>query len=243
MVELASPLISANLQFIARLLCRSRDTPSGQSSCSWPSSDWRSWSVCSGEKLGPCAEVRRLRRETGQLTIDDPKNIYAISVGDPQLLPNAWKWRVHLPENHTYYVHVSVGKVPANGYPKPIEIGSGSSQQIKSDECILQMAANKDVDGACWLSQKFQQLGKDGTIVHQTGERVPLSQKNNWLVERGGSTSGGVLSSSAQEFPPDKPVELLRIRAGASAPKYPPSKDSPVDERSDGMLIWIDEQP
>src|SRR5262249_4060614 len=97
-------------------------------------------------EIGPLrAEVRRLRMETGQLTVDDPRKIYAISVNSPPAAPNAWKWRFYLPPGRQYWLHTIVGLVSDKGYDN--DNGFKSSTVLDCGEHVLEIAVAKNDDG------------------------------------------------------------------------------------------------
>src|SRR5687767_8697943 len=68
-------------------------------------------------EVGPLrVEVRRLRDETGVLSVDDPTKIHAIQVQTENDL--TWKWRVWIPENRIYVLRSVGGGVPTVGLPR-----------------------------------------------------------------------------------------------------------------------------
>src|SRR4051794_22073185 len=55
-------------------------------------------------------EVRKLRNETGVLTIDDPTKVYVIAIDVDE--PNTWRWRMFIPKGHKYSWNIAAEKIP-----------------------------------------------------------------------------------------------------------------------------------
>jgi hypothetical protein len=201
-------------------------------------------------EIGPLrAEVRQLRAETGQLTVDDPTKIYATAVNSPPRVGNSWKWRFYLPPGHQYCLHTLTGVVGAKGFDN--DNGSLSSTMMESGEYVYEIAAGKDSDGTWVLHETSQRVNPQGELQQRSGGTSSIGSHTAWLDARGGTSYNGVNKQMSKAFDPDKSVELLRLRAGTFTPTYPGTTDpakvnvgtsTPATGAADGILIWIDEK-
>jgi hypothetical protein len=72
-----------------------------------------------------------------------------------------------------------------------------------------------------------------------------------WMNGPDGAEWSGITEQTQVQLEPDKPVELLRLRAQKFVPRYSVADDpsqeigttQSVKGPTDGLLIWIDEQP
>ena len=102
-------------------------------------------------EVGPLrAEVRQLRAETGRLVIEDSTKIHVMAIIEPQTATNAWKWRVYLPDNRKYAIHLSTRPVLDVGYPKSQE-SIGASWPLDSGEELVEITVRKDGRDLRWL--------------------------------------------------------------------------------------------
>jgi hypothetical protein len=203
--------------------------------------------------VGPLrVEVRRLRAETGRLTIDDPKQVYAVAIDWPQTVGRTWKWRFYLPDNHKYALHIATRPVPETGFPKLGE-STGESSSLECGEHVGEVSVRKDESGDWYLHSVIQKVLPDGGFGARSGITVSLQPKDDdWLKASGRAGWSGVTSQSPQAFEPDQPLELLRLRPREFIPTYPGAEDArlqglgteqPIKGPTDGALIWIEEQP
>lgn len=108
------------------------------------------------------AEVDRLRKETGHLTIGDAADVHLIAV--PTGDPFAWRWRVYLPGGHDFGVFAYRGKLGARGLPAGQGVWAvnsrigGKSNPNEPREIVLDVALGKSAEGnAClWISENGQ---------------------------------------------------------------------------------------
>src|SRR5262245_52531413 len=57
-------------------------------------------------------EVRKLRSETGALTVDDRSKIHVIAIAADEA--NTWRWRMFIPKGHKYSWNIAAEKIPRN---------------------------------------------------------------------------------------------------------------------------------
>ncbi len=67
-------------------------------------------------ELGPLrGEVKRLRNEVGELSVDDKTKLHAIRV--PTDAESTWKWRVWIPKGRATVAHFHWGDISLTGLP------------------------------------------------------------------------------------------------------------------------------
>ncbi len=194
-------------------------------------------------EVGPLqADVRRLRADAGELTVNDPEKIYAI-VLDDELEKHTWKWRIYLPKSRQYEVHVGTSRIPATGAAH-----SNCSSTIEGGEYLLTVGLRWQQDGQWAVVTRWKSAEDANPSVTFEGH-CGLNPTSDWLVKGRGVQTSGVIGRGQAEFQADEPLELLRRRAMVFTPKYPTSEDSlhthagtstPTVGPSDGFLIWLE---
>jgi len=193
----------------------------------------RRFREATGEAERLRAEIRKYREEMGYLTISDPSKVHAIGV--PALGNLKWQWRVYLPENRAFRVHVVTGGVPKEGVPPAPRTSSGSTSTIRSGESLLYAEVQKGRGGE-WVFHVEDGIGSSTLGIHQTHERW-LENFSGWIEQ--------VRPGQTQAFEPGEPIVLLRLRVHEFVEKTDDGRTSghPPDEPCDGLMIWIDEKP
>lgn len=175
-------------------------------------------------ELGPLRrEVRELRDETGQLTIEDAEKIHAIQMATDY--PLAWKWRVYIPSGRKILLRHHVDQITKEGLPQ----NSGYLTLVGPKEVIVTVKLDQQPDGRwrCGITSdgatsyepfpeeasRWLKKGKSGSLTHQVGRTV--------AVERAG-----------------EPLVLLRQRVFYEKGTIPP-RIEPAE--TDGILVWLDE--
>jgi hypothetical protein len=169
------------------------------------------------------AEVQRLRRETGYLTIDDPTQVHVINV--PTTDAMHWRWRIYLPGGHDFGVFAHRGTFDKRGFPAQGVLAVQSRMGGQSDpnlprEIILDVALDKTNEGNACLRIRENGDGFSGVYFD-----TPLP---TWLANDRmyGERVAGQRDIVAADV--DLPVCLLSVDGQ--------SKSGTSD---DAVLLWI----
>ena len=169
--------------------------------------------------LGPLrAEVRRLRDEVGELSVDDPTKLCAIQVDTRDEL--TWKWRVWIPENRVYRLRLYGEEVPAKGFPNE----GGTIWLREPGECVVEYRITRDPRDGKWyggLKAGPGSVGKDAQPWVEWKSRT--------------STTGGV-GKDTRSFEPDQRVELTRHRVSQA------DSSDDIEDPAAGFMIWLEPQ-
>lgn len=200
-------------------------------------------------EIGPLrAEVRRLRDETGQLTIDDPQRTHVIQVPtegrDPQ------RYRVYLPAGRRYAFCYQANRIPRQGTPP----ANGGSGWLDPGEWIVSvrlepMQDAKTGDLIPYLNARFYfENVDDANQKHSYA--VSLGERDNeWIDEETGSAtySWQHPGRETESSDPTEALVLYRARAHRRVvtqrhPDGRPSiwKHEPYEGDCDGFMIWIE---
>jgi len=183
------------------------------------------------------AEIQKYREEMGYLTISDPSKVHAIGVHAHGNFK--WQWRVYLPENRRFWMHVVTGGVPQRGVPAP-GTSSRSAWMVESGQSLFYAAVEKDQrDNWVFCVDEGNSGSASQTGIHQAHEQ--------WLERGVGWTTEQVTPGRTQTFEPGQPIVLLRLRVHESVEKAEDGTTSTSsrepEEPCDGLMIWIDETP
>lgn len=197
-----------------------------------------------GDEIQPLREeVRRLREQTGELSIEDAERMYVLPL-DNDLERHTWRWRISLPESRSYWVHVATDRIPSKGR------WANCSSTINGGEYLLTAAIRPQQDGKWAVVTRLKATKESDIRVTQTGT-CGLNVTSDWLEKERGVETSGIIEPKQSDFSAHEPLELLRMRAMTFTPKYPQSND-PVHENvgttastpgpADGFLLWIEER-
>jgi hypothetical protein len=170
------------------------------------------------------AELQKYRDEAGYVTVSDPRQMHAIQVFTPAR--NQWRWRVYLPPGCRYHLCHATANIPPTGNPS-----METWQLLDPGETIVHASIEQGPSGeqTFWLRTP---KGSAGTGISK--------QNQGWITGAVGSTSTGVSIGGTQSVPPDKPLELLRLRANVVNPadgqSQLPTGPGP------GLMIWIEQE-
>jgi hypothetical protein len=195
-------------------------------------------------------EVRRLRAETGRLSIDDPKLMYTLAYDRDPVLVRTLNWRFYLPADHKYSLRIVAQSVPEAGF-LPLDDSIGDSLPLEPGEHVCEASLYKA--GGVWcLRTAVQKVLADGELGDPIEKTLPLkTTANKWLDTPPRAGWSGITSQTQQSHVPDQPLELLRLRPREFIPKYPAAEDPslkglgterPTQGVTDGALIWIEEE-
>ncbi len=168
-------------------------------------------------------EVQRLRDETGQLTIEDPKRLHAIQM--PTDYPLAWKWRVYIPAGRNVRLSHHTHQISKEGLPKTYN----GSKIFGPKEFVVTVKIDKQPDGQ-WRSG----VSCDGITTY----RIFPEDAIRWLNKgSAGSTIKQVHRDVSMEQA-GEPLVLLRKRVFYKRGQVPPANE-PTE--TDGLLVWLAE--
>jgi hypothetical protein len=209
-------------------------------------------------EIGPMRhELTRLRAETGQLTIVDPKKIYVTAM--ETLEDDTWKWRVYLPTGTDYELGEIFGRVPSRPLFTVLEkrvqpSGFNCSSPIDSGEYIITVALRPyEVEGSLQGNWGFivecrhvssRTKAAAGAAEVTTGGRCGR-QGMDWMDDqraRSFATEGDAQIKGVQrEFDAAHGLNLLtllRSEVTENASGWSTKAPDPTKE-NDGAAVWI----
>jgi hypothetical protein len=190
------------------------------------------------------AEVRRLRSETGFLSIDDPKKAYAITV--PTFEEDTWKWRIYLPPGQRYTLQMKSGHFPPSYGRRTREWlqtlthhGSGTSLADNNLTGEFTLESKLIQQDGRWLLKSRYTKDDHGTTVRGGG--TTSIYPDEWLSETRLRPSRSDVTEIGQiSFRPGDPILLVhRMKAAITESKDGWSATSP-DGPADGFVLWIE---
>lgn len=168
-------------------------------------------------ELGPLREeVARLRREVGELTVEDPTKLHAIRVETENELE--WKWRIWIPEGASYRLRSHGGPIPKEGYPTD----GGTTYLRKPGEYIIRYVIRRDPRDGRWngsLHSPRGSVGKDHQPWVEWNSRVSM-------------TAG--VGQSTQSYETGRLVEITRYRASQA------DSSEDIEDPAAGFMIWLE---
>jgi hypothetical protein len=178
-------------------------------------------------------ELRKLRSETGHLTIDDRSKIHVINVAVDE--PNTWRWRLFVPKGQQYTWNLAAEDIPESDVPQRAAIRAGSNEPYWERDNEVLVTARLREEGDHWRLSVESKIGDSKNQMSGGAMKIP-AEKLAWNTE-GASTDGQVAGSAGVEiFDPHDPIILLQRRPLALLPDgtYGPSPD-PMP----GFMIWL----
>lgn len=180
------------------------------------------------------AEVRKLRAERGELTVEDPSKLYAIQA--PQRENKVWKWRVSIPEGSKYWLYVRINGVPCN---RPgFALTDDHLAELANDTVPLELPT-----GESEINLSISHDPTDGWVAPCTVRQESrlsdcfvlrlFPKPHQWPNKDFDVTSTGGVSQSQVETAAGG-VLLLLFQTKVNMSNLPPP-GSPVD----GMLVWM----
>lgn len=183
--------------------------------------------------------LRIAQNELGLLTIEDAKDIHAIALPSPGGMQ--WRWRIQLPEGHTFRLRWAVGdSIPESGLPQLPE---------QPDSSQMDSSAFLDARGQPWpfgdpvivnLSIAQNEFGEWKLNWSNPGRSTShrIDAPPDWLSERGRGLSARITGRGETEHgPANAPFVLLRYRKTMKTP----TGASTVDMNpTDGIIVWIE---
>jgi hypothetical protein len=193
-----------------------------------------------GRKLADAErEVRKLRNETGALSIDDPTKVHVIAV--PVDEPNTWRWRLFIPKGHKYSWNIAAEQIPRNHPPqKPGMAGFSNEPYWERDNELLVTAKLRKGDDGNWRLSVDPRIGD--SKWQMAGATLKISNEQiQWMTDgRASSTDGQVAGGrGVQVAEPKGPIILLQRRP---TERQPDGSDQPSPNPMPGYMIWLNEE-
>lgn len=129
------------------------------------------------------SEVARLRVETGQLTIEDPEKLYAVSIDTIER--DTWKWRVYLPGKQDFQFETSLRRIAGRAFEMSRArwfeaCGTSCTSSVGNGEFLLTLRLEND---------RSHPNGKGHWNVHLQAQQ----QQNSGMTTFGGGVCGTVM--------------------------------------------------
>jgi hypothetical protein len=170
------------------------------------------------------AEVRRLRKETGHLSVEDTNKVHVIAV--PGAGAMTWRWRVYLPGGHNFGVYANCGKLDSAGYPEQGRLSvrsriGGQSDPNKPREILLDTVFGKTPEGdpCLWIRENGQ-----GYACIRFGASLPSWLDAPTMFSERTAGQGDVVTADATV-----PIGLIALDGVGSK----------GETSEDAVLIWI----
>lgn len=185
-------------------------------------------------------DLRKLRDETGELSVDDPSKFHAIALDADE--PNTWRWRLYTPKGHRYFWNITCGEIPADGVPSPgPHVISGHSNEPfwEHDNEVLVTVKLRPVSDEEWTLSVESRIG-GGSMPQMYGAQAKVAaDKIRWMSDS--CINGQVRGDRGTEvLDPHGPIILLQRRA---CERQPDGSYKPSEKPMPGFVVWLEEQP
>jgi hypothetical protein len=179
-------------------------------------------------------ELRRLRDETGYLTIDDRTKFHAVALDSGE--PNTWQWRLFLPKGARYKWNIACHDIPRDSPPAQAGVTAGSNEPYwKSENEVLVTARLREADEGSWTLSVTSKIGDSDNQMSGATLKIP-PDKIEWMSTVS-STDGQVIGTDGVAVrDPDGPIILLQRRA---CEKRPNGTYQPSDGPMPGFMVWL----
>jgi hypothetical protein len=148
-------------------------------------------------------ELARLTKSVGHMPIKDPTKVYVLAI--PQEREHTWRFRVYLPPKYDASEIYRYGRISATTSRHQYTSGGSSSSGVISEpaEYFVTIALIKE-NGAWGLHTNSRNSRGSGGVGHEFGDLLESSE--SLVIETAGT-------AAPQEFDPDEPICLLRMRS------------------------------
>jgi len=192
-------------------------------------------------------DVRRLRTEVGNLTVEDPAKACIIAVPTSEV--DTWRWRVYLPPGNQYELCEYSGHLPKpsphgdNSWYDAVRkdgVGSSSISTALSGEITIESKIFKR-DGT-WLLQTSATKRDDTTSTKSGGTTSIYQPSGDWLSDRRARSSTSDASLTDQlSLEVEQPILLLHLKRPIinDLPGGGHTSTMPTDS-ADGIVIWLE---
>ncbi len=180
------------------------------------------------------AELRKLRDEVGNLSIEDRSKFHAIAIESDE--PNTWRWRMFVPKGVRYQWNISCENISSNIPPKEAgTVGVSNDSYSDTENEVFVTARLREGDNGSWTLSVSSKIGDSKHQMY--GSRITIPPDKIEWRSKTPATSGQVIGSNGTEVrDPKGPIILLEERACEKGPNgnYQ-SSDGPMP----GFMIWL----
>jgi hypothetical protein len=184
-------------------------------------------------------EVRKLRNESGFLTIDDRSKVHVIALGVDEA--NTWRWRLFIPKGHQYSWNIAAEKIPKNDVPEKAEIrGISNEAYWEQDNEVLVTARLRQGEDKNWRLSVESRIGDSKNQMSGAALQI-AKEKMQWMIDgRASSTDGRVTGDrGVAVFDPKGPIILLQRRP---TERQPDGSYLPSPNPMPGYMVWLKEE-
>ena len=178
-------------------------------------------------EVGPLrSEVRRLRDELGQLSIEDPTKLHAIEVRTKDAM--IWKWRIWVPERMNAQLRFAWSDVPLDGYPAA---DVAEKDNLKPGEQWISVTVQKAPGIDNWqCALEFQ----DSKIIW------PIPRDRLWFLQRRYSRCAGGVSTSSESDDVEDGRNTFLLRRERVQLEHKPVDAMDDPEKLPGFMLWLE---
>lgn len=181
-------------------------------------------------------ELRKLRAETGHLSIDDRSQFHAIALEVAE--PNTWRWRLFIPKGHRYSWNIAGEEIPKNEPPSgPSITGMSNERYWERDNEVLVTAKLRPINNDEWLLAVESRIGESKAQMYGASLKVS-ADKLRWMTEIPGVDGRVIGSRGTEVHDPHGPIILLQQRP---CERQPDGSYRPSDHPMPGFMIWLEE--
>jgi hypothetical protein len=160
-------------------------------------------------------EIEAMRWMTRELIVEDPHQAAVVKLDE--LWMDDHRWDVYLPEG-TYVIRLATRKI-GKQYPSPVT----AEAPIAAGRHRIELQRDKGEEG--WKI----------TVLVDDEPSIETAETPDWDPGHGSEGSGGF--SISTQLPPDKPIDLHRLRFKQATK---PGQYKAPQEPTEGLLLWIE---
>ena len=178
-------------------------------------------------------ELRQLRDEQGQLSIEDESKFHAVALDSE---PNTWRWRLFIPKGVRYKWNIACEDIPQNSPPTRPGVSTVSNEPYwENDNEVLVTARLREGENGNWTLSVTSKIGDSDNQMGNTALKIP-AEKIEWMTNVG-STDGRIIGSRGTVArDPLAPIILLQRRP---CEKQPDGRYQPSEKTMPGYMIWL----
>ena len=190
-------------------------------------------------------ELRVLRDEQGQLSIDDESKFHAVAIESPE--PNTWRWRMFVPKGNRYKWNIACEKIPKNSPPSKAGVAGFSQEPYwETNNTVLVTARLFELEDGNWMLKVTSKIGgrsKDSgreSKNQMSGATLKIPRDKIEWMSKTSSTDGRVIGSRGTVVrDPSGPIILLQQRP---LEKQPDGRNRSSENPMPGFMVWLSKQ-